>query len=331
MKRRLFLAGSAAIAFGSARLAKAAGEAIETRLGGRPAGGLPVTILAPAAAREPCPAIIFSHGLGARASAFTKLAEPWVAAGFLVAMPEHLNSLARGAPKRPSNALLRRYALLRIGDLEALLDALPELAAKAGTRVAPDAVGIGGHSFGAWTAAVIGGAKIYVEAGQARSFADARPRAFLLLAGPAVPPGANPMQPADGMTRNSFRELARPLMLIEGTRDLAPSGGPESYRERLAAYALSPPGNKYLVLEKNGTHMTPVGIAPPGDPVLAGIARRALDDLASASVPFWKGFVGGDQASIAWLNGPAPFAIDPGYLTFERRLGQTTGDRRGSG
>lgn len=321
MKRRLFLAGTAALAFAGTRLADAAGEAIGTRLAGRPAGGLPLTILPPAAAPEPCPAIIFSHGLGARAAAFATLVAPWVAAGFLVVLPEHLDSLARGAPKRPSNALLRRYALLRIGDIKALLDALPELAAKAATRVAPDAVGIGGHSFGAWTAAVIGGATIYVEAGRARSFADPRPRAFLLLAGPAVPPGATPMHPADGMTSDSFKELTRPLMLIDGTRDLAPRGGPESYQQRLATYALSPPGNKYLVLEKNSTHMTTVGLAPPGDPVLAGIARRALHDLARVSVPFWKGFVSGDAASVAWLNGPVPFAIDPGYLTFERRLG----------
>lgn len=310
---------------GNARRADAADRAahgaIETRLAGRPGGGLPVLMLPPEAAHGPCPAIIFSHGLGGRAASFTSLAAPWAAAGFLVLLPEHLDSLARGAPRRPSFAELRRYALTRIGDVKALLDALPALAIEAAIRVTPGAIGVGGHSFGAWTAAAIGGAKIYVQAGRARSFADPRPRAFLLLAGPAVPPGASPMHPFDGMAGHSFETLTRPLMLIDGTRDDVPPGGPESYRERLAAYALSPPGNKYLALENNGTHMTTVGIAPPGNPGLTMIAKRSLRDLTLLGVPFWKGYVGGDAVSVAWLNGPAPLAVDPGNLIFERRLG----------
>ncbi|MGH7103127.1 MAG: alpha/beta hydrolase family protein [Acetobacteraceae bacterium] len=329
MRRRLFLAGGAALMLGSAWRAVAADRAaggsapgaIETRLAGRPGGGLPVILLPAATAQSPCPAIIFSHGLGGRAAAFTTLAAPWAAAGFLVLLPEHLDSLARGAPRRPSFAQLRRYALIRIGDIKALIDALPSLAARAAIQVAPGAIGVGGHSFGAWTAAVIGGAKIYAKAGHAQSFADPWPRAFLLLAGPAVPPGASPMHPFDGMASHSFEALTRPLLLIEGTRDDVPPGGPESYRERLAAYALSPPGNKYLALERNGTHMTTVGIAPPGDPGLRMIAERSLRDLTALSLPFWKGYVGGDRVSVAWLNGPAPLAIDASFLRFERRLG----------
>ncbi|MGH7158462.1 MAG: alpha/beta hydrolase family protein [Acetobacteraceae bacterium] len=322
MRRRLFLAGGGALMLGGAWRADAAGAAIETRLAGRPGGGLPVLMLPAAAAHGRCPAIIFSHGLGGRAASFTTLAAPWAAAGFLVLLPEHLDSLARGAPRRPSFAELRRYALLRIGDVKALIDALPALAMRAAIRVASGAIGVGGHSFGAWTAAVIGGAKIYVQAGRAESFADPRPRAFLLLAGPAVPPGASPTHPFDGMSGDSFATLTRPLMLIDGTRDDVPPGAPESYRERLAVYALSPPGNKYLALESHGTHMTTVGIAPPDDPGLRMIAERSLRDLTALSLPFWKGYVGGDALSVAWLNGPAPLAIDPSFLRFERRLGQ---------
>ncbi len=318
-RRRLLLAGTA-LASGASARAEAAGGSVWTTLAGRPEGGLPVMILPPAGA-GPHPAIIFSHGLGARAEAFTPLAAPWAAAGFLVLLPEHLDSLARGAPRSPSFSELTHYALLRIDDIKAMLAALPGLAAEARAEIVPDAVGLGGHSFGAWTAAAIAGATVYVQAGRGRSFADPRPRAFLLLAGPPVPPGANPMHPFKGMSNASFAEVTRPLMLIDGTHDDAPPGGSESYRERLAVYALSPPGNKYLALERNGTHMTTVGLAPAGDAGLVAIAGRTLRDLKALSLPFWRGFVGGDAQSIAWLNGPQPLTIDPGYLTFERRLG----------
>jgi len=320
MKRRFFVTGAAALPFAAAARAEAAGGGVWTKLAGRPDGGLPVMIL-PAATAGPNPAIIFSHGLSGRAEAFAALAAPWAAAGFVVLLPEHLDSLARGAPRSPNLSELKRYALARIDDIRAMLAALPELAAAARAEIVPGAVGLGGHSFGAWTSAVIAGAKVYMEAGRGRSFADPRPRAFLLLAGPPVPPGANPMHPFQGMSDGSFAEITRPLMLIEGTRDDAPPGGDDSYRERLAVYALSPPGNKYLAIEKNGTHMTTVGLAPASDAGLVAIAERARRDLSVLSVPFWRGFVSGDQQSVAWLNGPQPFAIDPDYLTFERRLG----------
>jgi len=320
MRRRLFLAGTTAFALAAATGRDAESASVWTRLAGRPDGGLPVLVLPPAP-RGPAPVIIFSHGLGGRPEGFTRLVTPWVGAGFLVLLPEHLDSLARGAPRRPSFAELKRYALLRIGDITAVLTALPELAAKAGTRIEPARVGYGGHSFGAWTAAAIAGATVYVGPGRPRNFGDPRPLAFLLIAGPPVPPDATPMHPFQGYAPDSFRGLTRPLMLIDGTHDGAPPGGPASYRERLAAYALSPPGNKYLGLELDGTHMTTVGFAPARDAPLVAIARRSLADMRALSLPFWRGFVAGHAPSVAWLNGPAPSAIDPENLTFERRLG----------
>ncbi|MDA8048982.1 MAG: hypothetical protein M0002_03070 [Rhodospirillales bacterium] len=322
MRRRWFLAGGSALALTARTGLAAQTKGVWGRVAGRPDGGLPVLVLAPpAAARGPCPAIIFSHGLGGRAGPFVPVALPWVAAGFVVLLPEHLDSLARGAPRRPSFLELKRYALLRIADIKAILATLPELAGKGDARIVPGAVGVGGHSFGAWTAAVIAGATVYMAAGREQSFADPRPRAFLLLAGPPVPPGTNAMHSFQGFTARSFGDLTRPLLLMDGTRDAAPPGSPGSYRERLAAYALSPPGNKYLGIELNGTHMTMAGLAPARDARLVAIARRSLADMHALSLPFWRGFVSGDAERIAWLNGPAPYGIDPGNLTFERRLG----------
>ncbi|HTU54287.1 MAG TPA: hypothetical protein VMF62_09980 [Acetobacteraceae bacterium] len=321
MTRRTLLRAATALAaacLGATifRPARAAGPGLSTRLAGRPDGGLPITILPPANRAAPHPALIFSPGYGGRPSGFIRLVAPWVEAGFLLLLPEHLDSFARGAPYRPSFADLERYAELRIADIDAMLTALPDLAARAGARVVPARVGLGGHSFGAWTAAVIAGATVCFPGGQQKSFADPRPAAFFLLAAPPVPPGADARHPFQGLAPASFGALTRPLLLIDGTRD----NGPGGYRHRLAAYELSPPGHKYLGIVREGTHMTLAGIAPAGDAPLGALAARALADVHALTLPFWQGFVAGRQESIAWLNGPAPYAIDPASFIFARRL-----------
>jgi predicted dienelactone hydrolase len=318
MTRRAFLGAAAGLAAACLFARRARAAAIATRLAGRPGGGLPITILPPANLRVPHPALIFSPGYGGRPAGFAHLVAPWVEAGFLVLLPEHLDSFARGAPRLPSFTDLERFAELRIADINAILTALPDLAGRAGAQVAPGRLGLGGHSFGAWTAAVIAGATVFFPGGQAKTFTDPRPAAFFLLAAPAVPPWADARRPFQGLAPTSFGALTRPLMLIDGTRDDGPGQG--SYRERLAAYELSPPGHKYLGVVREATHMTLAGIAPPGDGALDALAATALGNVHALTLPFWRGFVAGSQTSIAWLDGPAPYAIDPGNFTFARRL-----------
>ena len=322
MTRRTFLRAAAGLAAACAgasvpRPARAGRPGIVTRLAGRPGGGLPITILPPAGGAAPHPALIFSPGYGGRPAGFVRLVAPWVAAGFVLLLPEHLDSFGRDAPHRPSFANLERYAALRLADIDAILTALPDLAGRAGARIAPGRVGLGGHSFGAWTAAVIAGATVFLPGGQERSFADPRPAAFFLLAAPPVPPGADARHSFQGLAPASFRSLTRPLLLIDGTHD----NGPGGYRDRLAAYELSPPGHKYLGVVREATHMTLAGIAPSGDGPLDALAARSLAGVHALTLPFWQGFVAGLRDSVAWLDGPAPYAIDPGSFTFARRLG----------
>jgi predicted dienelactone hydrolase len=319
MNRRTLLAAAAGLVAGAPCPARAAPRLVWTRLSGRPAGGLPIAILPPATGPGPPPVIIFSHGYAARPTAFIRLVAPWVAAGFLLLMPEHLDSSARGAPRWPSFSELERYATLRIADIDAILTALPSLAAQAGVTPAADQIGFGGHSFGAWTAAVIAGARVFLPGGAEKSFADPRPSAFFLLAAPAVPPRADARHPFQGLARDSFAALTRPLLLIDGTLDDGP--GAASYRERLAAYELSPPGEKYLGIARDSTHLTLAGIAPPADGPLDAIAARSLANAQALALPFWRAFVAGQRPSLAWLDGPAPYAIDPENFTFARRLG----------
>ncbi len=329
MNRRTLLGAAASVVAAAGAAVGAAGVAgaspalaaprlLWTRLPGRPAGGLPILILPPGNGPGPHPAVIFSHGYAGRPEGFIRLVAPWVAAGFLLLLPEHLDSSTRGAPRWPSFSDLERYAELRIADIDAILTALADLAGEAGVGIAAGRVGLGGHSFGAWTAAVIGGARVFLPGGAEKSFADPRPAALFLLAAPAVPSGADARHPFQGLARNSFSTLARPLLLIDGTRDGGP--GAASYRERLAAYELSPPGHKYLGIARDSTHLTLAGIAPSGNGPLDAIAARSLANAQALALPFWRGFVAGRQASVAWLDGPAPYAIDPGFFSFARRL-----------
>ena len=118
MTRRTFLRAAAGLAAACAgasvlRPARAGRPGIVTRLAGRPGGGLPITILPPAGGAAPHPALIFSPGYGGRPAGFVRLVAPWVAAGFVLLLPEHLDLSAatrRTAPPSPISSATPRCA-----------------------------------------------------------------------------------------------------------------------------------------------------------------------------------------------------------------------------
>jgi predicted dienelactone hydrolase len=114
------------------------------------------------------PVIIFSHGLASRPEDFSKDAEHLSFYGYVVALPQHL-----GSDTKKAKALLEGYTrevfdvdefINRPKDISYVIDELERRnQSEFAGQLNLDSVGVGGHSFGGYTALAVAGAEIDFE------------------------------------------------------------------------------------------------------------------------------------------------------------------------
>jgi predicted dienelactone hydrolase len=114
------------------------------------------------------PVVIISHGLASRPEDFAKEAEHLSSYGYVVALPQH-----PGSDTQQAKALLEGYArevfdlnefINRPKDISYVIDELERRNQdQFEGRLALDSVGVGGHSFGGYTALAVAGAEIDFE------------------------------------------------------------------------------------------------------------------------------------------------------------------------
>jgi predicted dienelactone hydrolase len=213
----------------------------------------------------PFPAVVLSHGGGGSGAGFEYLVREWAAAGYVVLLPTHRDSLALqrqgGADMATAFAALRNDVndpaawRQRAVEVSAVIDQLPNLGGlvpELGGRVDPSRVVVGGHSFGAFTAMLVAGVEPDVG-GAVVGVRDDRPVAFVLLS----PQGVG----QQGLTASSFAGLDRPALVMTGTLDrgqtaLTADGAPQGFEDKLDPFELSPPGDKTAVIIDGATHFT---------------------------------------------------------------------------
>ena len=142
----------------------------------------------------------------------------------------------------------------RVADVVLVLDSLndlekdyPELKGK----MDPARIGVGGHSYGAFTSMLTAGAKTFSTPPLA--LADARVKAMIAMS----PQGVSANR---GLTADSWHDVKVPAMYMTGSRDYGANEteGPDWHR---LAFDHSPAGDKYFVLIKGATHMTFTGMS----------------------------------------------------------------------
>ncbi len=278
---------------------------------------IPVRVTYPDGA-GPFPVIVFSPMAGASGQTYRSLARFWATHGFVVLAPTHADSPG-GRGKEPGLDDLRETAAGAAGDPKnwenrardvtfvvaatgAIEAAVPEVRGK----LDDGRVGVGGHSYGAFTAELLAGATVDLSRSvRAKSFADPLPKAFLLFS----PPGAG----QQGLTDKSWISVERPVMVVTGSRDRGVKGQDPSWR--LDPYQLSPAGGKYAVLIEGAGHLSFTGLtAEPGAalPRGKGKDRTTADDEVTifkdvkiASLAFWEACLKGDANAMAFLKSDA--------------------------
>jgi len=297
-----------------------------------------------AATGGPYPVIVFSHGAGGSKDVGAGLLSYWAEHGYVVIAPTHEDSIelrrAQGEQAGMGGIVERfgtdpQYRLSRVADDSFVISSLDELARRVpelAGKVDPARIGVGGHSAGAMTAMLSGGARndmaINGPGGpEAADLRDGRVSCILVLSGQGITPLLS------AFNEHSWDGVDEPMMVMTGSLDESTRTA-QTPLSRCEPYYYAPAGGKYLVYIEGATHMSFTGKlggdAGP-DERLSGPMNRALGlsaqqehwaesyDQAAifswvrmASLAFWDAHLKGSEMARQWLESGALDSLSHG-------------------
>jgi predicted dienelactone hydrolase len=198
------------------------------------------------------PLVVFSHGLGGTRMGYSYLGRHWASLGFASLHVQH-----EGSDRavwfgnvftlfgRLQGAASEQNALARVKDISF---AITQLLAEREFAPSIDAssIAVAGHSYGANTAMLIGGATVLREAGPL-SLKDDRVSALILISAPPFT--------GEGDMAEILKPISIPTLHVTGTEDVirVPGYGSD-FRDRLAIYDAQREPRKMLAVFKGATH-----------------------------------------------------------------------------
>lgn len=173
--------------------------------------------------------VLFSHGAASSPRFYEAIFGPWLAAGFHILAPLHVDSIEHPRTKDFPGLASWKARLEDMRLLSAHVGKRPWIAA--------------GHSYGGLVALTMGGAAAVPPEGWSGPLRDANARAVVAFSPPAPIPVL--------CTAEGYGKVAVPALVQTGTADLLPGMTGEGWRGHLVPYeAAAPGGNRYgLVLE----------------------------------------------------------------------------------
>ncbi len=173
--------------------------------------------------------VLFSHGAASSPRFYEVIFAAWLAAGFRILAPLHVDSIEHPRTKDYPGLASWKARLEDMRVLSAHVGKRPWIAA--------------GHSYGGLVALTMGGAAAIPPEGWSGPLRDANARAVVAFSPPAPIPVL--------CTAEGYGKLAVPALVQTGTADLLPGMTGDGWRGHLAPYeAAVPGGNRYgLVLE----------------------------------------------------------------------------------
>ncbi|MFG0298797.1 MAG: alpha/beta hydrolase family protein [Phycisphaerales bacterium JB047] len=226
---------------------------------------LPVRVVYPDAftTDDPVPTIIFSHGAGGSGNFYNPLAHHWASNGYIVILPTHSDSQIGGesvndetTPRKRLRQMLerRRSGTRGLDDIDFTdwpnrprdisflidqIDAIETQVPAIADRIDPDRIGVGGHSYGAFTAQLIGGTDP-IGPGE---FSDQRAQCVLLI---------SPQGVGGVLQENAWDDFVGPALTISGDNDAGRGGEPAAWRRE--GFDRSPPDTHTLLWIDDAYH-----------------------------------------------------------------------------
>ncbi len=281
---------------------------------------VPFKVYYPENLKGPLPVVIFSHGLGGTMEGYEYLGSYWAAHGILCVNVQHKGSdgdLVKGGPLRTmigmKKAIMNPENIVnRPKDISFAIDKILELSANDHILKGladPNAIGVAGHSFGAFTALASAGMRV----GGQKDFSDKRVKAAIEMSAP----GKTRVKDAESEVYSS---IAIPMMHFTGTEDKPMILGlTDDPKDRLIPFQNIKAPNQYLIVFDGGEHMLFSGRVRKGSTETPEDAKRhALIQKACAA--FWFAFLKGDKQALAYLNTPEGLKADlAAEASFERK------------
>jgi dienelactone hydrolase len=219
----------------------------------------------------PCALVLYSHGLGGSREGGDAWGSTWAEAGLAVLHLQHPGSdsdVLRSGMAALRAAATPQQLLARVADVRFVLDELARRASQAPwSRVRQNAIGLGGHSFGALTVQALAGQRYAVPG----SLMDARLQAFVALSPSPGRGGLSLVQ--------QFGGIERPFLAVTGSLDDDPLGRGAGVTldgaSRARVYDGLPSGRRGLLWLDGADHMSFAGNAQ--QPIRWAGARGARD------------------------------------------------------
>lgn len=268
----------------------------------------------------PYPVILFSHGFGGNKDAFGPVGRHWASHGYVVFHPTHADGLgrAKGIPKvdtgEEAGARMRFQGLIagindpqkigdRVADLVLILDSLdrmPNAVPALKGKIDAKHIGVAGHSFGAYTAMLIGGVTADLGIEKDRGFADKRVACILPISGQGTG--------QQGLTDRSWDALKIPMMTITGTRDHGAGGQGVDWKKE--PYQFSPKGDKFLVVIDGANHLSFGGGLGPRSSAPTEVVKQC-------SIQFWDAYLKDSAVAKKYLQSNRLVKDSGGTCAFE--------------
>jgi len=235
----------------------------------------------------PFPLIVFSHGAYGSKDNYLTLTEYWASHGYVTIQANHSDSHALGVKRGDMRMFLDWQN--RPADISFILDSLDEIEKKSQLegKIDRKRIGVGGHSFGAHTALLIGGMRV-LKGGQETAADDQRVLAVIALSPPNL---------ERQMSEKSFEKFAKPMLVMTGSEDTDSLFTKEA-KLRRRPFEWSPTGDKYLVWVEGLDHGFG-GIA--GNPLRTKNADH-VNYTKMATLAFWDAYVLESKEAQAYLK-----------------------------
>lgn len=288
------------------------------------------------------PFIVFSHGLGGSGRNYQYFGAHMASWGYLVIAPTHHGSdtaalleWMKGHRADDDKQPNPRSGWLQSSindpdnlknrplDISFVIDHALQDAALA-PMIDADRIGVGGHSFGAYTAMAVAGMLVDLPGDPDHSFRDPRVKAVL----PMSPQGGETM----GINAGAWDKVGVPVLFLTGTKDYG--NGERAADWRREAFDHIAGVDTYLVVLNGATHMTfgqgvegedePVVETPdsgkPGGAIRRRIRERVRDKMSentggrdpdqarhtrmihSICTAFFDAYLSHDESATKWLK-----------------------------
>jgi predicted dienelactone hydrolase len=258
-----------------------------------------VTWISNAAASGKKPLIIFSHGSALTTDSYEYLINYWASHDYVCIRPQHADSMAgmRGKDEQTDpisfvdkDATDGAGWVNRARDITCVIDSLPVIEQQIpaiNSIVDTEHIGIGGHSYGAFTSLLVAGSKLPSIGGKnLPEVMDRRVKAVVALS----PQGVRTDDDYLGFdNRQSWQRLKLPMMCLTGDRDIPNYASLKAHGD---PFSDSPAGDKYMAVIAGATHMTFIGPAKGGN-----LQQRFMRQMLDTAMKKTSGAAAGNEAA----------------------------------